>query len=1046
MSLIPTDPPESSASDLPTRLFLGLTVAIGTLALLVRTIDLGSIPPGLHFDQAANGLLGLEILSGQAHPVFFSSYTGREALFFYLIAALEAVLGPNVVAIRLAGALAGTATVVAVIFLGARLVNRRVGLAAGALLAGLYWDIHVSRLGERTSLVPLLDTLALLALWEAFRRRSLPLACLGGALVGLQFYSYPSSRFFPFVLGFIGLSELIAMAFGHWKKGEGPGTPPPVVPPTRGDVVGDQSAALPHGKGFRASFAGFRGLRGPNSLAGENRRGGARPSSGQRADKVPFGRFVVLTIGAVLIGVLVTVPLALHFYHHPADFLGRADEVAIWNPVVAGTSPVSVLATSTRRTLAMFVLLGDRDWKYNLAGRPVFDPISAVFFLLGLVLAVWHWRRRAERICLLWWLGMLTPGFLSVDSPQFMRTLGAAPAAVLFAANGLSAVIGWLARPPQPFAPSGQRGGGEFPFSPRGGEGARGRGVRPLASLLWLWPLFAGAFAAYQYFAVWAPSAAAYLALEGDVTAAAGVIQARADQYPATYVASRYGPDPTIAFLDGGVFNRLHWFDGRSALPLPPPGAGPTLYVLPRTATAGWWYDHLPASDRVSEVMAPDHGPAVEAFVLRPDSLKPDDRSAVPPVDVGGVARLVGVDVPPAIQAGLPAAPAFYWQIERPPSEPVKFFVHLIDSAGQTWAQYDENVYPTTEWRSGQLLIVRRSFPVPSYAPLGTYTLQVGIERKDGTALAVQTPDGQPTGTYWQSQPIQVARPSAPPDPATLPIAQHFDVSFGGTLRLIGATIAPGRVLDGDSVGVSLVWQVIKTPTGNLNTVLQANNAAGQPLARGSQPPTGGVWLPRYWQPGDVIVDRQTLLIPAGTAPGALSLLVGVDATDQQALPIAGKVAGLTPIGTLSVQARPRSTEMVTIPHRQDVAFVNGIHLLGYAVQPTTAGPGQSFQLTLYWQTTRPIKQSFTVFSHVLDAKNQVVAQHDGIPVDAQRPTTTWAPGETIVDRHTLVVQPNAPTGASQLEVGLYDAKTGQRLKTSNGGDRVLLSDSVVIH
>ncbi|HUX88671.1 MAG TPA: glycosyltransferase family 39 protein [Chloroflexota bacterium] len=989
MSLIPADPPKSSAPDLPTPLFLGLTVVIGVLALLVRTIDLGSIPPGLHFDQAANGLLGLEILSGQAHPVFFSSYTGREALFFYLIAALEAVLGPSVVAIRLAGALAGTATVVAVIFLGAKLFNRRVGLAAGALLAGLYWDIQVSRLGERTSLVPLLDTLALLALWEAFRRRSLPLACLGGGLVGLQLYTYPSSRFFLFVLGLIGLSELIAVA--------------------------------------------------------EGARRGARVPVRHASTAPSFGHLAVLTLGAVVVGVLVVVPLALHFYHHPADFLGRADEVAIWNPVVAGASPMNVLATSTQHTLAMFVLLGDRDWKYNLAGRPVFDPISAVFFLIGLALAVWRWRRRAERICLLWWLGMLVPGFLSVDSPQFMRTLGAAPAAVLFAANGLSAIIRWLESLPLPHRRRGNGGEGLSPFSPRGGEGARGREVRPLASLLWLWPLFAGAFAAYQYFAVWAPSAAAYLALEGDVTAAAGIIQARAEQYPATYVASRYGPDPTIAFLDGDVFSRLHWFDGRSALPLPPPGAGPTLYVLPRTATDGWWYDRLPASDRVSEVLAPDHGPAVEAFVLRPDSLKPDDKSAIPPVDVGGVAHLVGADVPPAIQAGLPAAPAFYWQIERPPAEPVKFFVHLIDSAGQTWAQYDEDVYPTSEWRSGQLLIVRRSFPVPSYAPLGTYILQVGIERQDGTALPVQTP-GQPTATYWQSRTIQVARPSAPPDPATLPIAQHFDMSFGGTLRLIGATISPGKVLDGDSVGISLVWQVIRTPTGSLDTVLQANNAVDQPLARGRRPPTGGVWSPRYWQPGDVIVDRQTLLIPAGTVPGTLSLLVGVDEANQQALPLVGNASGLTPIGTLVVQARPRSTETVAIPHRQDVAFVNGIHLLGYAVQPATAGPGQSIQLTLYWQTTRPISQSFTVFSHVLDAKNQVVAQHDGIPVDAQRPTTTWAPGETLVDRHVLVVQANAPIGASQLEIGLYDAKTGQRLKTSDGADRVLLSDSVVIH
>ncbi|HLH71806.1 MAG TPA: hypothetical protein VKX96_00880, partial [Chloroflexota bacterium] len=751
-------------------------------------------------------------------------------------------------------------------------------------------------------------------------------------------------------------------------------------------------------------------------------------------------RLVLLSAGAGLVGIIVVVPLALHFYHYPADFLGRADEVAIWNPTVAGTSPLSTLATSTRNTLAMFILVGDRDWKYNLAGRPVFDPVSAAFFLLGFARAVWRGRRRAERICLIWWLGMLGPGFLSVDSPQFMRTLGAAPATVLFAANGLSAVIGWLRRTLTSLPPLS-----------RTGRGARGEGspATYLAPLLWLWPIFAGAWAAYQYFALWAPSAAAYLALEGDVTAAAGIIRAQSPQYASTYVASRYGPEPTIAFLDGDLFGRLHWFDGRSALPLPPPGAGPTLYVLPRTATDTAWYDRLPAIDRVGEVTAPDHGPAVEAFILRPDSLKPDNQSAIPTVDVAGVARLIGADVPPAIQAGLPAAPTFYWQIEQPPSEPVKFFVHLVDTAGQTWAQYDEDVYPTTEWRRGQLLIIHRSFPVPSYAPLGTYRLQVGIERSNGTALPVQNPASQAAGTYWQSRTIQVARPSEPPDPATLPIAQHFDIPFGGTLRLLGTTVAPTSLLDGDSVAVSLVWQVIKPPdgdiNGDLNTVLQAANSADQPLARSVRPPTGGVWSPRYWQPGDVIVDRQTLLIPAGTSPGALSLSVGLEGAGRQMLPIDGQMATLAPIGTLTVQARPRATTPVTIPHQQDVAFVNGIHLLGYDVSPTSAGPGQPIQLTLYWQTTRPVSQSFTVFSHLLAPKSQIVAQHDGIPDQTARPTTTWAPGETIVDRHTLVVQPNAPAGAVQLEVGLYDAATGQRLKTTDGQDRVLLDTTITI-
>src|SRR5262249_53123415 len=121
----------------------------------------------------------------------------------------------------------------------------------------------------------------------------------------------------------------------------------------------------------------------------------------------------------------------------------------------------------------MFVLCGDADWKYNLANRPVFDPLSAALFLVGLGVALWR-RGRADRAALIWWLGMLLPGFLSVAAPQFMRTLGAAPAAVLFAALGLDVVAVWI---------------------------RRWASFAAIAAL-WAWPVLAGGLGVYQYFAV----------------------------------------------------------------------------------------------------------------------------------------------------------------------------------------------------------------------------------------------------------------------------------------------------------------------------------------------------------------------------------------------------------------------------------------------------------------------------------------------------------------------------------------------------------------
>lgn len=76
------------------------------------------------------------------------------------------------------------------------------------------------------------------------------------------------------------------------------------------------------------------------------------------------------------------------------------------------------------------------------------------------------------------------------------------------------------------------------------------------------------------------------------------------------------------------------------------------------------------------------------------------------------------------------------------------------------------------------------------------------------------------------------------------------------------------------------------------------------------------------------------------------------------------------------------------------------------------------------------------VFVHLYDAGGNLIAQHDSIPALGSRPLSTWQPRETIVDRHGLAV-PDRALRPLALRVGLYDAKTGERLHTEDGRDIV---------
>ena len=57
-----------------------------------------------------------------------------------------------------------------------------------------------------------------------------------------------------------------------------------------------------------------------------------------------------------------------------------------------------------------------------------------------------------------------------------------------------------------------------------------------------------------------------------------------------------------------------------------------------------------------------------------------------------------------------------------------------------------------------------------------------------------------------------------------------------------------------------------------------------------------------------------------------------------------------------------------------------------------------------------------------------MVAGNDTQPLEGRYPTSLWAAGETIPDRHTLSLPADLPPGPYRLALGLYHQPTGERL------------------
>lgn len=100
---------------------------------------------------------------------------------------------------------------------------------------------------------------------------------------------------------------------------------------------------------------------------------------------------------------------------------------------------------------------------------------------------------------------------------------------------------------------------------------------------------------------------------------------------------------------------------------------------------------------------------------------------------------------------------------------------------------------------------------------------------------------------------------------------------------------------------------------------------------------------------------------------------------------------------------------------------------------------GATVRLTLHWQGLRPMETDYTVFVHIVDEEGTIWAQRDDMPVAGERPTSSWELGEMVSDEHEMMIPLDGPREGYAVEVGLYDAETGDRLPVAGGATAVTL-------
>ncbi len=284
------------------------------------------------------------------------------------------------------------------------------------------------------------------------------------------------------------------------------------------------------------------------------------------------------------------------------------------------------------------------------------------------------------------------------------------------------------------------------------------------------------------------------------------------------------------------------------------------------------------------------------------------------------------------------------------------------------------------------------------------------------------------------------------------PINAQFD-SFA-ILRgyeLDSTTLQPGGYLTLD-----LYWEVIGQPPGNfLLFVHLIDQETGTLIAQRDTHPGLGSFPSSQWQPGDRFIDAirlhasETMYTPATAdlqiglyAPGENGYRLGITTNDTflgDALPLAEI--------TIAEWDNWRNDGQ-SFPNLLNQNFFNHLRLTGYEYSQRVLAPGDSLEVTLYWEALRDAPPDYLVEVALceLPCPEWQPALVTAVSPPASAPTSSWQAGQIVADTHILPLDAGLSPGSYGIHVTLIDAvtKAPQNIVAEDGhyiDDRLLLSN-----
>ncbi|MBN2392400.1 MAG: glycosyltransferase family 39 protein [Anaerolineae bacterium] len=254
----------------------------------------------------------------------------------------------------------------------------------------------------------------------------------------------------------------------------------------------------------------------------------------------------------------------------------------------------------------------------------------------------------------------------------------------------------------------------------------------------------------------------------------------------------------------------------------------------------------------------------------------------------------------------------------------------------------------------------------------------------------------------------------------------NFDYDVAGQtnlrIRLLGVDFEPERVTQGDILAVKACWEALVPIEEDYTIYAQL---LGQNYTRAGERhtyPGLGRYPTSLWTPGMAFCDVYRIAVESWVpAPECYQLLIGLYLDDSRDRLTAFDSAGQSLIPPIvgAVSIVPETPLDITPEYPVQYVLGESILLQGYDLSGAFQS-GTPLTLTLYWQAQSALDRDYTVFVHLLDEANTMLAQDDDPPRAGWYPTSAWEAGDVVVDVRQLDI-PEIPTGQTvYVSVGMY--------------------------